>query len=130
MIHVLVTRAHAYTLQQYLETWGRDARGILVPLFYEELAFGPRLAPGTYIFSDLERLNDAQMELARSAWRQLAARADDFRLLNDPSKALRRYELLSALHAAGINRFAAHRLNNGSMPQKFPLFLRRESEHD
>jgi hypothetical protein len=130
MIFILLTRSHAYTVQHYLETWGRDARGFVRTLFYEDLAFGGRFKPGTYVFSDLERLDDAQLDLAKLLWRTLAARPESFRLLNDPSQALRRYELLTALHADGTNRFRAHRLNNGSMPTKFPLFLRRESEHD
>jgi hypothetical protein len=70
------------------------------------------------------------MMLARLAWRQMSARPKDFVLLNDPSRVLRRYEMLKALHAAGINRFSAHRMNNGSLPKAFPLFLRRESDHD
>ena len=40
MIFVLLTRPHAYTVQHYLETWGRDARGMVTTLFYEDLAFG------------------------------------------------------------------------------------------
>ena len=130
MIHLLVTRAHDYTVQEYLQIWGRDLRGRIAACCYEDLAFGPRLAPGTYIFGDLERLTEPQMELARLAWRQMAQRPGDFRLLNDPSKVLRRYEMLKALHAVGINRFTAHKMNNGSLPKRFPLFLRRESEHD
>jgi hypothetical protein len=130
MIHLLLTRAHAYTLQQYHDTWGRDVRGILKPLYYDDLAFGCALRPGTYIFADLERLDDAHLDLARAAWRQMSARPDDFRLMNDPWKVLRRYELLKAMHAAGINKFVAHRMNNGAVPQKFPVFLRRENEHD
>ena len=130
MIHLLVTRAHSYTVQEYLQIWGRDLRRRVGALYYEDLAFGPRLSPGTYIFGDLERLNEPQMELARLAWRQMAQRPGDFRLLNDPAKVLRRYEMLKALHAAGVNDFAAHRMNNGSLPKRFPLFLRRESEHD
>lgn len=130
MIHVLLTRAHSYTVQHYLETWGRDLRAFVRTLCYEDLAFGCLLKPGTYVFADLERLDDAQLDLAKHIWRTLAARPEAFRLLNDPSKALRRYELLKALHANGTNKFQAYRLNNGAVPRKFPLFLRRESEHD
>ena len=131
MIRILLTRAHGYTVQHYLETWGRDLRGTVATTCYEDLAFGCRLKPGTYVFSDLERLDDAQLEFAKQIWRTLAARPESFRLMNDPSKVLRRYELLKALHADGTNAFEAHRLNNGAPPpRKFPLFLRRESDHD
>src|SRR4051812_41443701 len=114
MLHFLLTRPHAYTVRHYLETWGRDLRRRVVTLPYEDLAFGPRLGPGTYVFTDLERLSPAQLELAQTAWRQLAARPDAYRLLNDPSKVLRRFDLLRALHAAGINRFTAHALSDAA----------------
>jgi hypothetical protein len=130
MIRILLTRAHSYTIQHYLESWGRDVRNCVKTLCYEDLAFGHHLKPGTYIFADLERLDEAQLDFAKHIWRTLAARPESYRLLNDPSKVLRRYELLKALHANGTNTFEAYRLNNGRLPQKFPLFLRRESEHD
>ena len=130
MIRILLSRAHSYTISHFLETWGRDVRKFVRPLCYEDLAFGKRLKPGTYIFADLERLDDAQLDFAKHIWRTLAARPESYRLLNDPSKALRRYELLKALHANGTNAFQAFRMNNGRLPEKFPVFLRRESEHD
>ncbi len=130
MIRILVKRAHAYTVQYYLDTWGRDLRGLVRPMYYEEVAFGGRLKPGAYIFADLERLDDSYLAFAKQIWALLSTRPDSFRALNNPSKALRRYDLLRTLHTAGINQFVAHRVNNGAMPKKFPLFLRRESEHN
>jgi hypothetical protein len=56
------------------------------PLCYEDVAFGKRLKPGTYIFADLERLDDAQLEFAKQIWRTLRRRPESYRLLNDPSK--------------------------------------------
>jgi hypothetical protein len=130
MIHVFVTRDHAYTIEHYLETWGRELRGTIKPLYYEELAFGPTLSPGAYVFTDLERLPPPQMERAAIVWRTLSARSPDFRLLNDPSKLLRRFELLCALRAAGVNRFRACRVKELPNDLRFPVFIRRASEHD
>jgi hypothetical protein len=130
MIRILLTRAHSYTIQHYLESWGRDSRAFVKVLCYEDIAFGHHLKPGAYIFADLERLDDAHLDFAKQIWRALAARPEAYRLLNNPSKTLRRYELLKAMHANGTNTFQAYRLNNGRLPEKFPLFLRRESEHD
>ena len=130
MIFILLTHDHAYTVSQYLDMWGRDLRGLVKTRYYEDLPFGRPLRPGTYIFSDLERLSDPQLELARITARQLLRRPADFRVLNEPTTLLRRYELLQKLHEAGINSFQAHRMNNGALPQRYPLFLRRESEHN
>ena len=130
MIRILLTRAHRYTIDHYLESWGRDVRGFVSTRCYEDIAFGDDLEPGTYIFTDLERLGEAELDFARQIWTTLSARPESYRLLNDPSKILRRYELLKAMYANGTNVFQAYRLNNGRLPEKFPLFLRRESEHD
>lgn len=130
MIHFLITRGHAYTIEHYLETWAREMRATIKPLYYEDLAFGGTLSPGTYVFTDLERLSLQQMERAAIVWRTLASHASDFRLLNDPSKLLRRFDLLRALHAAGINRFRAARPNDLPGDLRFPVFVRRASEHD
>jgi hypothetical protein len=129
MLHFVLTRPHAYTVRHYLETWGRDLRRRVGTVCYEDLAFGPALDPGTYVFTDLERLSPTELELATTAWRQLATRPDAYRLLNDPGKVLRRFELLRALHAAGINRFTAHALSEGNAV-RYPAFVRRASDHD
>src|SRR3954465_5925432 len=126
MLHFLLTRPHAYTVRHYLETWGRDLRRRVVTVCYEDLAFGPGLDPGTYVFTALERLSPAQLELAQTTWRQLAARPDAYRLLNDPTKVLRRFELLRALNAAGINQFTAHTLADAGAV-RYPAFVRRAS---
>jgi hypothetical protein len=130
MIYILVTREHAYTVRHYLQTWGRDVRRVVRALTYEELALSRRLVPGAYIFSDLERLGEAQMELARLAWAQMGARGADFKLMNDPNRVLRRFEMLQALHQAGINHFAAYRMNGNLAALRFPVFLRREDDHE
>ena len=56
MIYYLVTRDHVYTLNYYLTSWGKELLPYICPIFYENLVRIKRLSPGTYIFSDLERL--------------------------------------------------------------------------
>ena len=59
MIWYIVTKRHAYTISFFLKTWGR----LLVERFgvatYESLLAAPTFdaPPGTYIFSDIERLS-------------------------------------------------------------------------
>jgi hypothetical protein len=40
-----------------------------------------------------------------------------------------RFALLRALHASGVNVFNAYRLDEGLRPERYPVFLRRESGH-
>src|SRR5262249_25455022 len=82
---------------------------------------------GAYIFADIELLSDEQRHRAAEIWQQLSARGCP--LLNHPTCTMRRYELLRMLHRRGINRFNVYRARDAEMPQRFPVFLRRENDH-
>lgn len=128
MIHFLVTRSYAGPIASYLETWGRDVAPRLRIVHYETLPRTTRLGRGTYVFSDLERLAPAQLELARLVCGRV--RDAGCRILNDPSVALRRYDLSRRLHEEGVNDFRAYRLDECPPAPRFPVFLRGEDDHD
>jgi hypothetical protein len=127
MIHYLVTRAHAYTMRMYLETWQRDLAGRVSFEYYEDLPYRQHIAGGTYIFSDLERLNVAQLAAAQSYAEQL--RQGGGKIFNEPRNVLRRYELLKLMHEKGVNGFNVYRLNEPRTAMRFPVFVREENEH-
>jgi hypothetical protein len=137
MIHFLSTRAHEYTWRRSIEhayTLGdpvikRELLGRVTLLSYEELFTRRELAPGTYVFSDLERLTPRETEQAALYWQTLAEAGPSVRLVNHPILSMRRFELLRHLHAAGINRFDAQRLIEPLRLQRFPVFIRSESGH-
>jgi hypothetical protein len=56
-------------------------------------------------------------------------RAAGARVLNDPSKVLRRCELLRLMRETGVNSFAAYRITGPRPALKFPVFLRQGNEH-
>ncbi len=58
MIWYVVTKPHAYTLRDYLKTWGKPLAGRFCELTYDDLLRTRefKVLPGTYIFSDIERL--------------------------------------------------------------------------
>ncbi|MGH7214433.1 MAG: hypothetical protein ACREIT_06690 [Tepidisphaeraceae bacterium] len=130
MLIYLVTRHHQYTIEPFLDSWGRMLRSRARVMFYDDLAHARQLPiEASYIFSDLERLGPAPMELAEAVAKRLVA--GGARVLNHPSRVLRRYDLLRTLHQRGLNGFGAYRLNGAVVrPQRFPVFLRREGEHD
>jgi len=127
MIHYLCTRAHPYPIQGYLETWRRDFRERVSIEFYEDLPYRRSTSGGTYIFSDIERLTDEQRKLAQSFWEQVKQRGN--RVLNEPSRVLRRYDLLKLFSEKGINRFHAYWMNQPHNGLHFPVFIREENEH-
>lgn len=129
MIYYLVSQDHAYTLNYYVTSWGKSILHRIRPVFYENLTRIKRFSPGTYIFSDLERLNYQQTEIATQVWEQLVNSGQKVRLLNHPTRSMKRYELLRTLHHLGWNQFNVYRLFEGCQPQRFPVFLREEDDH-
>ena len=129
MIAYLSTREHAYTIADFLAGPGAALADRIRPLFYEDL-----LRHGvdgqtarTWIFTDLERLGMHRATEAARIWSQLAARG--CRLLNHPTRILRRFEMLRVLHEQGINDFDVHRATGLPRPERWPVFLRGENNH-
>lgn len=128
MIWYLVTAPHAYTVSEHLRgDWGVALRKRLVVMPYELLTRMPVMPQGSYIFSDLERLDALPRKVLGKVWTRL--QASGCRMLNHPERSLRRLELLDALHADGANRFRAFRADTAGEPWRYPVFLRQEKEH-
>jgi diguanylate cyclase (GGDEF)-like protein len=133
VIHYLVSEEGASSMDILLtaEPW-LASRMLVLP--YERAAEQPVLAPGIYIFSDLDRFSDAQLRPVLELARRLGELGESVRLLNDPARVLRRYELLRMLHTEGINRFNVLRVpetlpSEPPVPLRFPVFVREEREH-
>lgn len=128
MIVYLTTIGHRYTPLIFLETVGHALNAQVCITGYERACAFTAAAPATYIFTDLERLDEGATAQAVRLWRRLA---DDgrSRLLNDPARALRRFELLRCLHDCGVNPFDVYRLTDSRRPVRYPVFLRNEADH-
>ena len=129
MIFYVVTGTHYYTVGPYFKLY-RDSFPVLPQvLFYEELSTLRSFLPGTYIFADVERLTPGQAETAAQIWCKLADAGPVVRLLNHPTRSMRRYQLLRTLYERGINMFNAYSLVEERLPTRFPVFIRREDDH-
>jgi hypothetical protein len=130
MIYYLVTSPHAYTLQWFLDSWGKALSGRVTIVTYEALFAGRPLPKddATFIFSDLDRLSRPAREALGPYRERLVDACGAARVLNDPSRSLLRYDLLRMLHERGINRFDAWRAEDppGDPPPRFPVFVRDE----
>ncbi len=129
MIFYVVTGAHFYTTTAYLGSWGKSLASQVKVLFYENLTSMKRLPGGTYIFADIERLDPAEAEIAAQIWQDLSNSPHQLRLLNHPTRSMRRYELLRTLYKHGSNKFNIYRLTELQTPQSFPVFIRGENDH-
>ena len=96
---------------------------------YEDLQHAQSVRSAAHIFSALDQLSPAGLSAVGSIWDQLARSAPQVRLLNDPRKVLHRYELLTALADAGLNRFRAHEAAGDLRSVRFPAFIREERRH-
>ncbi len=128
MIYYLATGEHVRTLRPFLTHWARDFADRVELLPYEALMGQASLRPGTYLFSDVERLDPEQTQRLTDLWERLSE-ARGFRLINHPSRSMRRYELLRTLFERGYNRFDLYRLSDGRTPERFPVFVRHENDH-
>ncbi len=129
-MHYLVNQEHDYTVRGYLESPRSRALACSIDLLYYHQARDWRRLPATtYIFSDHERLTQHQTELTIQLWNQLEGHAG-VRLLNNPARVARRYELLRKLYESGRNDFNVFRLDEPLDQVRFPVFVREEREHD
>ncbi|HEX5137530.1 MAG TPA: hypothetical protein VFY93_11190 [Planctomycetota bacterium] len=128
MIHYLVTRGHdRYTMRRFRAWWAGALRDRIRILPYQRLPLLRAAEPGLWIFSDLERLRPAERAAASALFARLSAAGPAFRALNDPARALTRYELLRAMPG---NAFRAWRATEPLDAVRLPAFVRAAVAHD
>ncbi|HET6619904.1 MAG TPA: hypothetical protein VFG64_08180 [Dongiaceae bacterium] len=124
MLRFVTTRSHQYTMRALRPALGRSR----IAVWHYDRLFRQRGLPGgTWIFTDHERLDPYELRLAAEIARLL--RAAGIRVLNNPARVRCRVDLLRALHRAGINSFSAWRADEAPRPDRFPVFVRAESDH-
>ena len=129
VVHYVVTRTHAYTINAYLEGFGHPLEGTVSVLPYDQLLVERSFDSGTYIFADVDRLNEHQRLLVGDIWDQLDNSDVEFRLFNHPLRVLNRYDLLRKLHREGPNLFDVYRITEIPRPLRQPVFLRLANDH-
>jgi hypothetical protein len=129
MIHYVVTRQARGTIHLFLAGDGRALARRVRVILYDELFRMRRVPTGTWIFSDLERLDREDLERAARCWDALERSGHPVKLFNHPLRVRRRYELLRALEREGFNDYAVYRVDEGRVPERFPVFLRVENDH-
>jgi hypothetical protein len=118
-----------YIERGFLDGPGRSLLSRLEVLTYEEAHAAP-VRPGTYIFGGCNHLLPPDQTRAAEIWSRLSDAGPDVRPLNDPIKSLRREELLSTLHARGVNSFRARPFVEPGPPLRFPVFIRHVRRHN
>ncbi|MEE8104608.1 MAG: hypothetical protein V3T86_03640 [Planctomycetota bacterium] len=129
MIYFLSLSKNRDCVECFRHQFGRPAADRMQSIAYESIRKRVSLPPGTYVFTDLERLRPDELGAAAALFRRIRETNPHALLLNDPAKVLRRYHLLRRLHVEGINDFNVYREDECREPQRFPVFVRDEREH-
>jgi hypothetical protein len=126
-----VNRAGIFGLQNYQSHRGRAIADRFETRQYEDLA-GDSISftAGPQIFAGLDQITPAQRELIARLWDAHAAAAPHAPRLNDPRRALLRFELLQRLWEQGLNRFRVYRVDQADEVTRFPVFVRHIHRHN
>jgi hypothetical protein len=128
MFRFLTSTGHGYTVGALVEPFAHPGKPRCEVTTYDAVLRSTHTAKAVHVFTDLERLSDSQLAAAAGLYRAL--RDTDIPCLNDPAKVMGRYQLLCNLFEAGINPFAVYRADGRPKPAQFPVFIRKEAEHD
>jgi len=99
-------------------------------LTYDDLFARATLPAGTYVFTDFDRLPPDRFAKLCRLWDWFDAAACTLPRLNDPRRALSRFDLLRRLHEAGINDFNVYRLDEWREVRRFPVFIRKDKHQN
>jgi hypothetical protein len=114
---------------EYLGHWGRDvAQRDLRVLRYEQLLNETRFEPGTYIFTTFDEMHGPMARYV-DALADALRESPNVRILNDPARVLKRFDLHDALWRAGRNAFRSFRANGDWSAARYPVFVRAEDDH-
>lgn len=123
MIHFFTKDDHRYTVAAL-----RQALPTVQVSSYETVLKGRKVGPGSYVFTDIDRLSFGEHLRAADMYQALR-KMPGCRVFNDPARVKTRYALLRALYQSGHNSFNAYRVDECVQPQRFPVFVRHEREH-
>jgi hypothetical protein len=135
MIHYLVFENNAGPMRQFLDGWAPRLAQHLKIVPYERLLAGQERLPqeqGTTIFSNLgtvARLEPEHRNILCDLHDRLAEMHGPARVLNDPARSLRRFELLRRLYDVGLNAFNVHRASDRDVRPRPPAFIRHEGRN-
>ncbi len=125
----ITKKASDYTIARYLDKAAPDLRDRIVPVSYEYLLSTEKGPVGNYLFTDIDRASRAEIEKAVRIAHAITNAGHGCRVINWPNSGCMRYELLRRLYERGINPFNVYRYTEARMPARFPVFVRRLSEH-
>lgn len=121
---------HDYTVRPFLLHWPNKVERFFRIIPYKNLARIRTVQPGTYLFSDLERLLPQELRQVEKFCDLIASELSPELIINRPKGLLRRYELLRLLSHRGINHFRTFPFDHPGKEIRYPAFLRLANDHN
>lgn len=129
MIYFLVTTRNSFPIRNFLRSRGKMFAGRIRIVPWEKIGVLRAIPAGTFIFSDLDFLNEAQREIAQQIYNRLHERYPHLTLLNNPEKVLLRCNLLKKMFDSGINTYNVARADERYDHLRLPVFIREADRH-
>ncbi|KRB29000.1 hypothetical protein ASD99_25850 [Mesorhizobium sp. Root695] len=127
MIFYVCHRSHANTLASLLLYFRADLQDFVRFVPHDEGRHLLGIPKGTVIWTDLDRLSEAEIEASAILSERMKSQQPDLFQLNHPRQSVQRFELLRMLFSDGTNDFNAYRPELLPEGIRFPVFLRDEA---
>src|ERR1039458_2097315 len=130
MIFFVAPLGEAWELEDYLQTYGKELLGRAGVLTWDQIVARQELPLGSYVFLAIDQMSPTEKEIAAQCWEKLSHARSDITLINHPSEVLLRYDLLQVCYERKRNNFRVRRAFDFLRCQQFPVFVRRENDHE
>ena len=130
MIFFVAPSGETWELEDYLRTYGKALFSRVSVLTWDQIVARQELPLGSYVFLAIDQMSPSEKEIAAQCWEKLSQTRSDITLINHPSEVLLRYDLLQVCYGRKQNTFRVRRAFDFLRCQEFPVFLRREHDHN
>lgn len=130
MIFFVAPSGETWELEDYLRTYGKELIGRASVLTWDQIVARQALALGSYVFLAIDQMSPTEKEIAAQCWERLSRAQSGVTLINHPSEVLLRYDLLQVCKERQRNTFRVRRAIDFLRCGEFPVFLRREHDHN
>jgi hypothetical protein len=128
VVVVLTLDEGAGSINTFVEHFDRSYARRLQEISYADLLARGAAPRAAYVLADRNRMSLRQRQMTEAI--RLHLREAGLPTYNDPLRQKGRYELQTALREGGINDFRVLRLNEDRSDLRFPVFVRRENDHN
>jgi hypothetical protein len=128
MLYFITMDDNKWTIELFLDNVRNNLNFPVQIISYEEARAVDDFRGAIVIFCDIERFAGNAINDAQALYDRAAAQGAR-RLLNNPAKVLRRFELLKEMRRQNINTFDVYRELKNANEYRYPVFIRNELDH-